>query len=158
MNDRFYRYNESGSECYCATMAARDVYHNAVKTALIKDGWKVTADPLTLKFSTRYKLQIDLAAEALVAAEKDHQFIAVEVKSFLAPSTVSEFHAALGQFINYRIALRLKEPQRVLYLAVPLETYEEFFPEEVVCLSVQENAVKLIVFDPDLEEVTKWIS
>jgi XisH protein len=93
-------------------MSGRDVYHDVVKTALIKDGWKVTADPLTLKFSTRYKLQIDLAAEALVAAEKDNQFIAVEVKSFLAPSAVSEFHTALGQLINYRIALRLKQPER----------------------------------------------
>jgi hypothetical protein len=139
-------------------MSARDVYHDVVKTALIKDGWKVTADPLTLKFSTRYKLQIDLAAEALVAAEKDNQFIAVEVKSFLAPSTISEFHAALGQFINYRIALRLKQPKRVLYLAVPLFTYEEFFPEEFVRISVAENTVKLLIFDPDLQEVVQWIS
>ncbi len=83
-------------------------YHDVVKVALIKDGWEITADPLTLKFSTRYKLQIDLAADALVAAQKANQFIAVEIKSFLSPSTVSEFHAALGQFINYRIALRLK--------------------------------------------------
>jgi len=139
-------------------MSARDVYHDVVKTALIKDGWKITADPLTLKFSTRYKLQIDLAAEALVAAEKDNQFIAVEVKSFLAPSTISEFHAALGQFINYRIALRLKQPERVLYLAVPLFTYEEFFPEEVVRISIAENTVKLLIFDPDLQEVVQWIS
>ena len=53
---------------------------------------------------------------------------------------------------------RLWGTQRVLYLVVLLEPYEEFFPEEVVRLSVQENAVKLIVFDPDLEEVTKWIN
>jgi len=139
-------------------MSAQDVYHNVVKSALVKDGWKITADPLTLKFSTRYKLQIDLAAEALVAAEKDNQFIAVEVKSFLAPSTVSEFHAALGQFINYRIALRLKQPERVLFLAVPLFIYEEFFLEEVVQISVEENAVKLLIFDPDLEEIVRWIS
>jgi XisH protein len=139
-------------------MSARDIYHDVVKTALKKDGWAITADPLTLKFSTRYKLQIDLAAEALVAAEKDNQFIAVEVKSFLAPSTVSEFHAALGQFINYRIALRLKQPERVLYLAVPVFTYEEFFSEEVVSLSVVENAVKLLIFDPEEQEVVLWKS
>jgi hypothetical protein len=75
-------------------MSARDAYHDVVRTALIKDGWRITADPLTLKFSTRYKLQIDLAAEALVAAEKDNQLIAVEIKSFLSPSNVSEFHCA----------------------------------------------------------------
>ncbi len=139
-------------------MSARDAYHDVVRTALIKDGWRITADPLTLKFSTRYKLQIDLAAEALVAAEKDNQLIAVEIKSFLSPSNVSEFHAALGQFINYRIALRLRQPERVLFLAVPIFTYEEFFSEEVVKISVAENAIKLLIFDPDLEAVVQWIN
>jgi hypothetical protein len=138
-------------------MSARDIYHDVVRSALVKDGWNITADPLTLKFSTRYKLQIDLAAEALVAAEKDNQFIAVEIKSFLSPSNVSEFHGALGQFINYRIALRLKQPDRVLYLAVPLFAYEEFFSEEVVSISIAENSVKLLVYDPDLKEVVQWI-
>jgi XisH protein len=139
-------------------MSARDAYHDVVRTALIKDGWRITADPLTLKFSTRYKLQIDLAAEALVAAEKDDQLIAVEIKSFLSPSNVSEFHGALGQFINYRIALRLRQPERVLFLAVPIFTYEEFFSEEVVEISIAENAIKLLIFDPDLEAVVQWIS
>jgi XisH protein len=139
-------------------MSARDAYHDVVRTALIKDGWRITADPLTLKFSTRYKLQIDLAAEALVAAEKDNQLIAVEIKSFLSPSNVSEFHGALGQFINYRIALRLRQPERVLFLAVPIFTYEEFFSEEVVEISIAENAIKLLIFDPDLETVVQWIN
>jgi XisH protein len=139
-------------------MSARDAYHDVVRTALIKDGWRITADPLTLKFSTRYKLQIDLAAEALVAAEKDNQLIAVEIKSFLSPSNVSEFHGALGQFINYRIALRLRQPERVLFLAVPIFTYEEFFSEEVVEISIAENAIKLLIFDPDLEAVVQWIN
>ncbi len=93
-----------------------------------------------------------------MAAEKDNQFIAVEVKNFLAPSTVSEFHEAIGQFINYRIALRLKQPERVLYLAVPLFTYEEFFLEEVVRISIAENAVKLLIFDPELQAVVQWLS
>ncbi len=139
-------------------MSARDAYHDVVRTALIKDGWRITADPLTLKFSTRYKLQIDLAAEALVAAEKNNQLIAVEIKSFLSPSNVSEFHGALGQFINYRIALRLRQPERVLFLAVPIFTYEEFFSEEVVEISIAENAIKLLIFDPDLEAVVEWIN
>ena len=46
----------------------------------------------------------------------------------------------------------------MLYLAVPLFTYEEFFPEEVVRISIAENAVKLLIFDPDLEEIVQWIS
>ena len=31
-------------------MPARDTYHNAVKQALIKDGWTITADPYTVEY------------------------------------------------------------------------------------------------------------
>jgi hypothetical protein len=31
-------------------MPARALYHDAVKSALIKDGWKITHDPLTLRW------------------------------------------------------------------------------------------------------------
>ncbi len=30
-------------------MSARDIFHNAVKTALQKDGWVITHDPLTVE-------------------------------------------------------------------------------------------------------------
>jgi XisH protein len=46
--------------------------------------------------------------------------MAVEIKNFVSASKISEFHMALGQFINYRTALRVEEPNRTLYLAVPL--------------------------------------
>lgn len=65
-------------------------------------------------------MEIDLGAERLLAAEREGEKIAVEVKSFLAhTSAISTFHTALGQFINYRAALRQEEPNRALYLAVP---------------------------------------
>ena len=65
-------------------------------------------------------MEIDLGAERLLAAHRGTEKIAVEVKSFLAStSTISQFHMALGQFINYRAALRQEEPNRALYLAVP---------------------------------------
>ncbi|GBE92581.1 fatty-acid oxidation protein subunit alpha [Nostoc cycadae WK-1] len=64
-----------------------------------------------------------MGAERLIAAQRDQEKIAVEIKSFLAPSNLSEFHTALGQFLNYRIVLREKQPERELYLAVNLETY-----------------------------------
>jgi len=34
-------------------MPARDVYHNTVKQALIKDGWTITNDPLHLKWGRK---------------------------------------------------------------------------------------------------------
>lgn len=69
-------------------MAAKDFYHEVVKTALNKDGWTITHDPLVLELSSG-RLEVDLGAERLIAAQKDQMRIAVEVKSFLAPSTTS---------------------------------------------------------------------
>lgn len=118
-------------------MSAKDFYHNTVKAALQKDGWIITNDPLILEFTSGRQLRIDLGAEQLIAAEKEKTLIAVEEKSFLAPSTISEFYTALGQFLNYRIALKIKEPQRLLFLAVPLEIYHDFFSEEIPKLGVE---------------------
>lgn len=53
-------------------------------------------------------MRIDLGAEKLLAAEREGEKIAVEIKSFLSPSAITDFHLALGQFLNYRTALRKK--------------------------------------------------
>jgi hypothetical protein len=86
-------------------MSAKDKFHEAVKTALQKDGWLITDDPLRLSIDRITNMFINLAAEKLIVATRDNQKITVEVKSFLSPSTLSEFHLAIGQFINYRYAL-----------------------------------------------------
>jgi hypothetical protein len=44
---------------------------------------------------------VDLAAERLIAADRDGEKIAVEIKSFLNPSAIADFHQALGQFLSY---------------------------------------------------------
>ena len=138
-------------------MPAKDIFHDAVKVALEKDGWSVTNDPLTVDLADG-QLQIDLGAERLVAATKNKRQIAVEIKSFIAPSAVSEFHTALGQYLNYRVALRLKEPQRVLYLGISVEIYESFFGRQLPQLSLKEYQVKVVVFDPEDEVIVQWIS
>ena len=50
-------------------MMAKDIIHDAVKTALIKDGWKITDDPLHIKYKD-LELQADLGAERPIAAFK----------------------------------------------------------------------------------------
>ena len=136
-------------------MSAKDVYHNTVKVALQKEGWIITDDPLVLELSSG-RLEIDLGAEQLVAAEKDNVKIAVEIKSFLSPSPTSEYHRALGQFLNYRVALKHEEPNRVLFLAVPSKIYRSFFSGELAQLSVAEYQVKLLVFDSEKEVILQW--
>ncbi|MEA5605159.1 XisH family protein [Nostoc sp. UHCC 0252] len=138
-------------------MSAKDVFHEVVKRALQKDGWQITHDPLSISVGG-VNVSIDLAAEKLIAAEREGEKIAVEVKSFLEKSSaISEFHTALGQFINYRGALRRRQPERVLYLAVPLTTYKTFFQLEFPQAMIEENQVKMIIYDVEQEVIFKWI-
>ena len=87
-------------------MSARDLFHEAVRQALEKEEWLITHDPLEVQFE-EVTLKIDLGAERLIAAEKADKKIAVEIKSFASNSAVSDFHTALGQFLNYQIALEV---------------------------------------------------
>jgi XisH protein len=138
-------------------MSARDIYHDTVKSALQKDGWRITDDPLVLTFNPKRQLKIDLGAERLLGAQKDNKRIAVEIKTFLAPSALSEFHSALGQFLNYRLALKLKQPDRELFLAIPQDIYQTFFVEEFTQLSIFEYNLKIITFSLDGKEILQWI-
>ncbi len=136
-------------------MSKRDFFHDAVKNAIIKDGWTVTHDPYELKVGG-VDMAVDLGAERILAAEKDNQKIAIEIKSFISASEISEFHTALGQFINYKIALAEKEPARKLYLAVPEDVYDTFFQLPLVKKSGRFVKLKLIVYQPITEEIVKW--
>ncbi|MCC5605861.1 MAG: XisH family protein [Nostoc sp.] len=138
-------------------MSARDIFHEAVKRGLQKEGWVITHDPLVVKFA-KDKMSVDLGAEKILAAERGTEKIAVEIKSFLGDSELFEYHAALGQFLNYRLALRLREPERVLFLAVPVSTYRSLFSRDFAQSSVQEYQVKLIVYDPKIEVIVQWQS
>ncbi|BAZ06978.1 fdxN element excision controlling factor protein [Calothrix sp. NIES-3974] len=80
----------------------------------------------------------------------------VEIKSFLNASVITDFHAALGQFLNYRLALQMKEADRILYLAVPVNTFESLFQERFIREAVNVYQVKLIIYDPVKEVVIEW--
>jgi hypothetical protein len=136
---------------------AKDVFHQQVKNALIKEGWNITHDPLTIRISEAVKLQIDLAAETTIAAERDSEKIAVEIKSFIGDSNISSFHTALGQYLNYSQALEEQEPNRIVYLAIPFETYYDFFQLPFIQRMLQRYQVKLMIYDPKQEEVRQWI-
>lgn len=137
-------------------MSAKDTFHDIVKSALQKDGWVITNDPLYISFGG-VQMYIDLGAERLIAAEKEGEKIAVEIKSFLNTSAIYDFHIAFGQFLNYRTVLREKERDRILYLAVNEETFNDFFLLPFPQLQIQEYQVKLIIYDVDNEEIVRWL-
>ena len=134
---------------------AKDLFHQTVKQALIKEGWTITQDPLTIRID-RVRLEIDLGAEKVFAAEKDGRKIAVEIKSFINPSNINDFHNALGQFLSYRLALQMTEPQRVLYLAVPIDVFNTFFQERFTQTAIREYALKIMAYNPNQEEIVQW--
>lgn len=138
-------------------MAAKDLFHDVVKRALEKEQWVITADPLRFSFGN-VKFQVDLGAEQILAAEREHQKIAVEIKSFLNPSAVTDFYGALGQFLSYRLALEATEPERVLFLAVPEDTYETFFQLDFTVAAIQRYQLKIIVYDTQTEAIVQWIN
>jgi len=135
---------------------AKDRFHDVVRTALEKEGWKITADPYEINLDD-VDFEIDLAAEQLLAAEREERKIAVEVKSFISPSNVSEFHTALGQFLNYRDALDKIEPERLLYLAVRVPIYESFFQRRFIASAVERYQLRLVTYDVQQEVIYRWL-
>jgi hypothetical protein len=135
---------------------AKDRFHNIVRNALEKDDWKITADPYEINVDD-VDFEIDLAAEQLLGAEREGRKIAVEIKNFISPSNVSEFHTALGQFLNYRDALDKIEPERQLYLAVRVPIYESFFQRKFITSAVAKYQLRLILYDVQEEVIRQWL-
>lgn len=133
----------------------RDLFHDAVRHGLEKEGWTITDDPLRIR-SGRVDMQIDLGAERLLAATKGTEQIAVEVKSFTNPSSISEFHTALGQFLNYQVALEEEKSDFKLFLAVPAITFETFFSLPFVQTVITRFHVSLLIYNPSDEVIVAW--
>jgi hypothetical protein len=138
-------------------MPARDIYHDNVKAALIKDGWTITHDPLTLPFGRRTNIYVDLGAQRLIAASKENQKIAVEIKSFVGKSEMDDLEDALGKYVLYLSLLEEKEPDRTLFLAVTREAFDGVFSEPSGHALIRKLNLRIIVFDDKKEEIIKWI-
>ena len=135
----------------------KDIFHDAVKAALEKDGWLITHDPYTINIPEfRPRQEIDLGAEKMIAAQKDIEKIAVEVKSFVQPSIVYDFHAALGQYLNYLLGLKRQEPERALYLAVPIRAQVLFEEMGLIIESIETYGVKMIVYEERTQTIVSW--
>lgn len=137
-------------------MPSKDLYHDVVKRALVADGWTITHDPFVVPFG-QHNLFVDLGAEAPIAAEKGARKIAVEVKSFASPSAVAALEQAVGQYVLYDGVLEQADPERALYLAVPLAVHAGIFAAPLGQLVVRRERLRLVVFDPATEVVTQWI-
>jgi XisH protein len=137
-------------------MPRKDVYHEIVKQALIDDGWTITHDPYPLQFGEE-SLYVDLGAEMPIGAEKAGLKIAVEIKSFLSPSPVTELERTLGQFTLYRFFMQRQEADRMLYVAVSDVVYDLVFDIADVRDLVAAVQMRLLLFDAESARIVRWI-
>lgn len=138
-------------------MPKLDIIHNAVKNALIKDGWLITDDPYVIQYR-RTVLYADLGAERSIAVERDGQKLVVEVKSFIGASKIQDLKEALGQYDIYRYLLEETAPDRKLYIAISNVAYNTFFTQDVTQLILNKHQLPIIVVDIEIEEIRQWIN
>lgn len=136
-------------------MSRRDKIHDAVKSALIKDGWTITADPYEIEYEEA-KLRADLAADRTLAAERGEERIVVEIKSFLSPSPMHELQAAVGQYQMYLMCLETAAPELRLYLAISQPIWESLFALKITQDFVSRFPLRLFVVNLQTEEIVLW--
>jgi hypothetical protein len=136
---------------------AKDIIHDAVKNALIRDGWTITHDPFTIAYE-EVNLAADLGAEKPIAAERGGQKIVVEIKSFVSRSPMQDLKVALGQYHLYLGFLEIVDPERKLYLAVSDLVYRELFKQKAIQLIVKRYQVAMVVVNVEQKEIIEWIS
>ena len=74
----------------------------------------------------------------------------------MATSFTCEFHRVLGQFLNYSMGMEEFDPNRKLYLAVPIKTYEDNFQLSFVKKAIRRFKIRLIIYDNVNEKIVKW--
>lgn len=137
-------------------MPRKDAYHDIVRKALLSEGWTITHDPYPLKFGEE-DLFVDIGAEMPLAAEKEGRKIAVEVKTFLSKSPMTDLERALGQFSLYRFLMQRKEPERTLYLAITEPVYDARFNTADARDLAAAFALRFLLFDVNAERINRWI-
>ncbi|EDN65787.1 fdxN element excision controlling factor protein [Beggiatoa sp. PS] len=138
-------------------MPAKDIYHDTVKNALIKDGWQITHDPFTLEFKS-VRLFADLAAEKAIDVEQVERAIVVEIKTFNSLSLITELEKAIGQYNIYRLFLKLNDNDRKLFLAISQTVYQNFFQQPAIAEIISDQHIKLLIFNSETEEIIQWIN
>lgn len=71
---------------------------------------------------------------------------------------VDDLEDAVGQYFLYEELLKRLEPDRVLYLAVSQNVYQNAFVDALGEVFLESERIRLIVFDREEEVVLTWIS
>lgn len=64
----------------------------------------------------------------------------------------------MGQYNDYAAALDMLEPERELFLAVPVEAWEDFFQEIAIQKALERTRANVIVYNPYTQSIVAWSS
>ena len=138
-------------------MPRKDQVHEAVKNALVKDGWTITDDPYRIHYIDA-DMYADLRVEKADGVAGLRRAFVVEIKSFVGESAVHELEVALGQYMMYRTFLKQIAPGDKLYLAISEPIHKDLFARKSFQLIVEEHQIALLVVSVTREEVVIWIN
>ncbi|MGK7905053.1 MAG: element excision factor XisH family protein [Hormoscilla sp.] len=138
-------------------MPAKDLYHDAVKSALMKAGWVIVADPYRIqdKDVDWYTQQTDIRP---IAAEREGRKIVVVIQKFVGRSLMIDFHHAVGQHVVYRSLMQARSSEYQSYMAIDDIIYENLFKREGIAFLTRKSQINLLVVDIEGQEIVEWIS
>jgi hypothetical protein len=137
-------------------MPTQDLYHDTVRDALRKDGWRITHTALLLKARAASSAG-ELWEGPWLIADKDERKVAVAVNSFVGRSNSADIIQMWGQLGLSRPRLHALDSDRVVYLAVRQATYRACFGGMEGDLLLAKEHMQLIVFDPRTEVIVQWV-
>ena len=138
-------------------MPAEDKIHNAVRNALIKDGWTIMDEPFTIEYESD-RFYADICAFREEDADAARRVIVVEVKSFAGASPMREFELALGQYEIYRDLLEMNALDYDLYLAIDTDAYTKLSLRPTFAVICTRHHVALLIVEAQKEEIIQWIN
>jgi hypothetical protein len=49
------------------------------------------------------------------------------------------------------------DPERILYLAIREASYMKLFEQEIGMILIENKVLKILTFNPEIEEIVRWI-
>ncbi len=72
-------------------------------------------------------------------------------------SEMNDLEQAVGQYIVYSDVLHRVDPEREIFLAVTTTVFTDLFEESIGKLLIDDQCVRLIVFNEITEVILQWI-
>jgi len=135
----------------------KDSIHDAVKNALVKDGWTILDDPYRIEYDDA-DVYADLRVEKSDDGINVKRTLVIEIKGFLHDSPMTDLARALGQYQLYRGYLSEVAPDEELYLAIDEIIYNTQFQRRAFQHIITVYNLALLIVNTDTEEIIQWIS